>query len=152
MIPIRINIATKILAKLPIRSLDIERSKTSKSATTGTNMGRQLGPHLSWRSTSGWQIPSQMEHHCNALIWLKWMYWCLQKASPTTMSTRVFHKWHFVKEKKCNTSTHPSWVYINQIWKNFFPKKSLDWSNHIVKHGQNRRGGRLTVAWSFSNE
>ena len=28
---------------------------------------------------------------------------------------RVFHKLHFAKKKRCNTSTHPSRVYINQI-------------------------------------
>ena len=28
---------------------------------------------------------------------------------------RVFHKLHFAKKKRCNTSTHPSQVYINQI-------------------------------------
>ena len=32
---------------------------------------------------------------------------------------RVFQKWHFVKKKYCNTSTHPSGVYINQIQKLF---------------------------------
>ena len=67
---------------------------------------------------------------------------------------RVFQKWHFAKEKKCNTSTHPSWVYINQIWKNFFPKTSLEgltsWSK-MVKIDQNRRGGGMAVAWSFNS-
>ena len=70
------------------------------------------------------------------------------------LSIRVFHKWHFVKEKKCNTSTHPSGVYINQIWKNFFPKTSLEglttWSK-MVKIDQNRRGGGMAVAWSFNS-
>ena len=42
------------------------------------------------------------------------------------MRIRVFHKWHFAKKRRCNTSTHPSRVYINQIWKNFFPKTSLE--------------------------
>ena len=109
------------------------------------------------------------------------------------------------KKKRCNTSTHPSRVYINQIWKNFFPKTSLEglatWSKKVTqgslfvaktyfliiiqplwipsgvyinqiwknffpktsleglatwskkaKIDQIRRGGRMTVAWSFSNE
>ena len=51
------------------------------------------------------------------------------------MYARVFQKWHFVKEKNCNTSTHPSGVYINQIQKNFFPKTSLEgqttWSKMV---------------------
>ena len=51
------------------------------------------------------------------------------------MSTRVFQKFHFVKKKYCNTSTHPSGVYINQIQKNFFPKSSLEgqtsWSKMV---------------------
>ena len=46
--------------------------------------------------------------------------------SDTHMYIRVFHKWHFVEIKKCNTSTHPSRVYINWIQKNFFPKTSLE--------------------------
>ena len=32
---------------------------------------------------------------------------------------RVFQKRHFVQKKNCNTSTHPSGVYINQIQKLF---------------------------------
>merc|ERR1711989_118144 len=48
---------------------------------------------------------------------------------------RVFQKFHFVKKKYCNTSTHPSGVYINQIQKNFFPKSSLEgqtsWSKMV---------------------
>ena len=39
---------------------------------------------------------------------------------------KVFHEWHFVEIKKCNTSTHPSRVYINQIQKNFFPMTSQE--------------------------
>ena len=35
------------------------------------------------------------------------------------MLVRVFQKWHFVKKKYCNTSAHPSGVYINQIQKLF---------------------------------
>ena len=70
------------------------------------------------------------------------------------MSIRVFHKWHFATKKRCNTNTHPSRVYINQIWKNFFPKTSLEglatWSKK-AKIDQNRRGGRMTVAWSFNS-
>jgi len=31
-----------------------------------------------------------------------------------------------LQKKRCNTSTHPSRVYTNQIWKNFFPKTSLE--------------------------
>ena len=58
------------------------------------------------------------------------------------------------KRKRCNTSTHPSRVYINQIWKNFFPKTSLEglatWSKKAKIH-QNRRGGRMTVVWSFNS-
>ena len=45
---------------------------------------------------------------------------------PNKVHIRVFHKWHFAKKKRCNTSMHPSRVYINQIWKNFFPKTSLE--------------------------
>ena len=78
----------------------------------------------------------------------------IKDQSRPPMGIRVFHKWHFVKEKKCNTSTHPSWVYINQIWKNFFPKTSLEglttWSK-MVKIDQNRRGGGMAVAWSFNS-
>ena len=51
------------------------------------------------------------------------------------MCIRVFQKFHFVKKKYCNTSTHPSGVYINQIQKNFFPKSSLEgqtsWSKMV---------------------
>ena len=75
--------------------------------------------------------------------------------SKVNIIIRVFHKLHFAIKKRCNTSTHPSRVYINQIWKNFFPKTSLEglatWSKK-AKIDQNRRGGRMTVAWSFSNE
>ena len=54
--------------------------------------------------------------HVRPHLYLK--TWCVY--------ARVFHKWHFAKKKRCNTSTHPSRVYINQIWKNFFPKTSLE--------------------------
>ena len=54
------------------------------------------------------------------------MNWQSFLLTMTGMYTRVFQKWHFVKEKHCNTSTHPSGVYINQIQKNFFPKTSLE--------------------------
>ena len=59
-----------------------------------------------------------------------------------------------LQKKRCNTSTHPSRVYINQLWKIFFPKTSLEglatWSKK-AKIDQNRRGGRMTVAWSFNS-
>ena len=58
----------------------------------------------------------------------------------------MFHKWHFAKKKRCNTSTHPSRVYINQIWKNFFPKTSLEglatWSKKATQ-------GSLFVAKTY---
>ena len=70
------------------------------------------------------------------------------------MYNRVFQKFHFVKKKYCNTSTHPSGVYINQIQKNFFPKSSLEgqttWSK-IVKIDQNHRSGAMTGARSFDS-
>ena len=60
--------------------------------------------------------------------------------------TRVFHKLHFAKKKRCNTSMHPSRVYINQIWKNFFPKTSLEglatWSKKATQ-------GSLFVAKTY---
>ena len=62
------------------------------------------------------------------------------------MYIRVFHKWHFATKKRCNTSTHPSRVYINQIWKNFFPKTSLEglatWSKKATQ-------GSLFVAKTY---
>ena len=70
------------------------------------------------------------------------------------MFSRVFQKFHFVKKKYCNTSTHPSGVYINQIQKNFFPKSSLEgqtsWSK-MVKIDQNLRDSGMTGARSFDS-
>ena len=34
---------------------------------------------------------------------------------PLHVYNRVFHKLQFAKKKRCNTSAHPSRVYINQI-------------------------------------
>ena len=63
------------------------------------------------------------------------------------MIIRVFQKRHFVKKKNCDTSTHPSGVYINQIQKNFSPQTSLEgqttWSK-MVKIG-------MTDAQSFDS-
>ena len=72
------------------------------------------------------------------------------------VGSRVFHKWHFVKIKKCNTSTHPSRVYINQIQKNFFPKTSLEgqttWSKmedfyNVDFHSAYSRPGQVKAEW-----
>ena len=50
------------------------------------------------------------------------------------------------QKKRCNTSRHPSRVYINQIWKNFFPKTSLEglatWSKKVTQ-------GSLFVARTY---
>ena len=50
------------------------------------------------------------------------------------------------KKKRCNTSTHPSRMYRNQIWKNFFPKTSLEglatWSKKVTQ-------GSLFVAKTY---
>ena len=63
-----------------------------------------------------------------------------------SLGIRVFHKWHFAKKKRCNTSMHPSRVYMNQIWKNFFPKTSLEglatWSKKATQ-------GSLFVAKTY---
>ena len=84
----------------------------------------------------------------------KWWWRNLFGTIPTKMLitklsyiyTRVFHKWHFAKKKRCNTSTHPSRVYINQIWLNFFPKTSLEglatWSKKATQ-------GSLFVAKTY---
>ena len=70
--------------------------------------------------------------------------------------SRVFQKWHFVNEKNCNTSTHPSGVYINQIQKNFFPKTSLEgqttWSKmedfyNVDFHSAYSRLGQVKAEW-----
>ena len=75
-----------------------------------------------------------------------WSESLLQYLIEDRMYTRVFHKWHFAKKKRCNTSTHPSRVYINQIWKNFFPKTSLEglatWSKKATQ-------GSLFVAKTY---
>ena len=51
------------------------------------------------------------------------------RCTPTLirhMVSRVFQKWHFVKEKNCNASTHPSGVYINHIQRLFYCRTSLE--------------------------